>query len=78
MMPASPWIGSSSTATVFVVDRAGQRGGVAERHRAESRCERSESVPRRRIRGEADDADRAAVEVVVGHDDIGLARRGRP
>ena len=44
--------------------------GVAERHRDEAGRERAEAVARVGVGGEADDRRRAAVEVVVAHDDL--------
>ena len=55
-----------------------QRFGVAERHDAEARREGPEAAARLRVGGEADDGDRAAVEVVGADDDLGLVRRARP
>ena len=68
MTPASPWIGSSSTATVSSVIAASSALEVAEGHGVEARREGAEVVARDRVVGEADDRRRAAVEV-AGHDD---------
>ena len=58
-----------------VVDRGGQRVGVAERHRAETRGVGAEAAARSVVVGEADDRRRAAVEVVLRHHDVALAGR---
>ena len=55
-----------------VVDRGGQRLGVAERHGAEAGRVGAEAATRGVVVGEADDRRRAAVEVVVRHDDIAV------
>ena len=56
-----------------LVDRGGHRVGVTEGHRPESRCVRTEAAARGVVVGEADDRRGAAVEVVMRHDDVGLA-----
>src|SRR5690606_12857735 len=58
-----------------VVDRVGDGGGVTVGNDPEAGRERPEVGPRRRIGGEAHDADGAAVEVAVGHDDGGAVGR---
>ena len=52
-----------------------ERLEVAERHDLEALGERSEAVARVWIGGEADDGDRAAVEIVGANDDLGFVRR---
>ncbi|CRE19531.1 Uncharacterised protein [Bordetella pertussis] len=52
-----------------------QRGEVAERHHREARRERPVAAARIRVGGKADDAQRAAVEVVGAHDDLRLPGR---
>ena len=67
--PASPWIGSRSTATVVSVTRVGERAGVAEGHRHEPGGERAEPGPGSGVAREAGDGRRAPVEVAGAHDD---------
>ena len=55
-----------------VVDRGGQLIGVPEVDLAKAGRERAEVALRGRVAGEADDADRAAVEVVAGDHDVGV------
>ena len=50
-----------------------QRAHVAERNRSETGSERAETVAELRLRGEADDGDRAAVKIAVADDDFGAA-----
>ena len=71
MAPASPWIGSTRKATVLSLIAGVESLGVAEGHDAEARRERAEAAARVRIGAEADDAERAAVEVVGADDDLG-------
>ena len=68
-MPASPWIGSTRNAAVFRRDRTLERVRVAVRHRRQARRKRTEAVAVLRLRRQAGDRDRAAVEVAVARDD---------
>ena len=56
-------------------DRGRDRGGVAERHRPEAAGERPEPVAVGGVGGKADDRGGAAVEVLLGHDDLGPVGR---
>ena len=58
-----------------VVDRVGERRGVAVGHGAEARRERAEIVAGVRVVGEAHDGGGAAVEVAGGDDDVGASVR---
>ena len=78
MTPASPWIGSTRKATVFGVIAASSASASPNGTIDEARRERTEAAARVRIGREADDAHRAAVEVVGADDDLGLVRPARP
>ena len=63
MMPASPWIGSMSTATVFSSIAASSAAASPYGTVRKPGRERTEVVARVRVVAEADDRGRAAVEV---------------
>src|SRR5260370_18344685 len=56
-------------------DRLLQRLGVAERDDRKTRRERPKMIACRRVGAEADDPERASVEVVGADDDLGLPIR---
>ena len=76
--PASPWIGSTSTATVSRGDRGAQCGEVAVGHDVEAGGERAEPAARVRVGGEADDGRGATVEAARRRRRSGPGPRARP
>ena len=75
MTPASPWIGSISTAAVFGVMAARTASRSPYGHRDEARGEGAVVVVGDRVVGERDDGGGAAVEVAGGDDDLGAVER---
>ncbi len=71
MIPASAWIGSTRNAAVLRPDRRAQFVEVAEVDEPEARGVGPEILAILRLRREADDRRRAAVEVVAAYDDLG-------
>ena len=72
-MPPSPWSGSSSTATVPIVRRGPQRVDVVVVDEDEARDGRAERLAVARRAGGGDGGEGAAVERVVGGDDLEAA-----
>ena len=72
-MPVSPWIGSSSTAAVPLVDRGRERLGVVARHGDEAGHERRERLLLVGLGRGRQRAHRAPVEGALEHDDLAAA-----
>ena len=75
-MPFSPWIGSSTTAAICVVDGRREGVGVPVRDEDHVAGQRLERLPVLGVVGDRQRTHGAAVEGALGGDDLGPA--GRP
>ena len=75
MTPASPWIGSTRKATVFGVMAASSASASPNGTTVKPGANGPKPPRDSRVGGEADDGERAAVEIVGADDDLGLAVR---